>query len=1034
MHRKQGKTIMRLKAGLLGASMVLASMSGAVMPMRAAEQETQIKICGSDVEAAAQNRNGLTYKGFGVLSCNSTSDLLVDYKYQAPKAYEAILDTLFGGEHPLMNHVKIEMGNDGNNSTGADSCTKRSEDEEADASRSPGFILAADAKKVNPDIKISVLRWEMPTWVENAWKSNKKVDGYDACYRWYKETIFDAYEKYGYLPDYVNPDKNETWSPDADFIKWFKNALVEEEDFPEYMSEEAIEKYHQIKIIASDENVSLNIVPSMRKDRKLYDAVDAIGFHYSTGTDTATKDYVKMADEDDKEVWYSEGCGSFSYSGYQKNKTEAYGKGTIGGYQSPLAMCDCMVKSAVYSRKTHYVFQPAIGSFYEGSQYDHKELLSAREPWAGSVHFDEAIYLLGHFSKFAKTGWENEENSEGIWRFIATASDNQSEGTEHLKNEKGKPSYMTLASPDKKDFSIIFVNNSSERQNYRISVEDIEMESDASLELWQSSTDQYMQYMGNVEKEDSSYEIVVEPFSIVTATSLSCHDKPEYQKRLPVESAKYILDTNENGSKLDVEGDILYADDFEYTSYSEGYLTARGNEPRYFVDQSGAFYVENGKLVQGLENKVSQWQDNEPNTVVGDYRWMNYEASVDVYPGENGSAGLVIRQQTGMNYKGSGYSLQIDKSGQWKLMKRETVLNSGKVSGKDSYRLTLIAQGAHITALVDGEEVSSFQDKNPEYFGRIKLFSSWEKTAFDNLKVEKLEQDDTIDTLPYAGFLLDNADDAVVYSDGWNIKCNGSSNDWYRSTSETSKTGTSFSFPINARGFALLGNNATTAKISIEVDGEEIESGASTKTASNHGTSYLYYGLEEGEHEVTVTVNSGKFVLDAILPLGQKMPEVIDPGVIEEEETLQDPDVSPAPTQTPMPTPSPATPEPSATPSVSPVCGKQTPAPQGCAASNGQIAKCIPLCRATNLKCKKQKKKIRITWKRIKEADGYVLQRATGNKGAFRTMKKIVGNKKTTYLDKKIKKGKVYRYRIRCYRKYMDTVIYSSYSKIKKVK
>ena len=110
------------------------------------EAEKEIVIKGADVDTAAQNKNGLTWKGYGVLSGNSTSDLLMDYKTESPKAYQELLETLFGGEYPLMTHVKIEMGNDGNNSTGADSCTMRFEDEEADASRSPGFQLAADAK------------------------------------------------------------------------------------------------------------------------------------------------------------------------------------------------------------------------------------------------------------------------------------------------------------------------------------------------------------------------------------------------------------------------------------------------------------------------------------------------------------------------------------------------------------------------------------------------------------------------------------------------------------------------------------------------------------------------------------------------------------------------------------------------------------------------------------------------------------------------------------------------------------------------
>ena len=100
-------------------------------------------INGADVEAAANNVNGLTYKGFAMLSCNSTSNLLLDYKTSAPEKYWELLEYLFGGENPVFTHIKIEMGNDGNNSTGADACTMRYENEEADASRSPGFALAA---------------------------------------------------------------------------------------------------------------------------------------------------------------------------------------------------------------------------------------------------------------------------------------------------------------------------------------------------------------------------------------------------------------------------------------------------------------------------------------------------------------------------------------------------------------------------------------------------------------------------------------------------------------------------------------------------------------------------------------------------------------------------------------------------------------------------------------------------------------------------------------------------------------------------
>ena len=375
----------------------------------AANVDGVVSITGTDVEAAAKNVNGWTYKGLGMLNGNSTSNLLLDYKSENPQAYWSMMQYLFGGEYPLFSNIKMEMGNDGNNSTGAEACTKRYEDEEADASRSPGFVMAADAKKINPNVKVSILRWEYPNWVK------AKADGtekYAAIYKWYKETIFDAYEKYGYVVDYIDPDKNETGSPDGGIIKYFANALENETDFPSYFTEEAKKAYNNIKIVASDENKGLKIVPLMRSDSGVYDAVDAIGFHYRTN---ATDDYIKMADVDDKEVWYSEGCATFGYSELQENKTTEYGAGTIGGYQSPLALLDSLPNAFVGSRRTMYMFQPAIGSFYEGIQYGHKELLSARDPWSGYIHYDPVLYILKTASQASSASLSSHKSSEEVW-------------------------------------------------------------------------------------------------------------------------------------------------------------------------------------------------------------------------------------------------------------------------------------------------------------------------------------------------------------------------------------------------------------------------------------------------------------------------------------------------------------------------------------------------------------------------------------------------------------------------------------------
>ena len=69
----------------------------------------------------------------------------MDYKAEAPGKYWELINTLFGGDHPIFTHIKIEMGNDGNTSTAADPATIRFEGEEADASRSPGWQLVQEA-------------------------------------------------------------------------------------------------------------------------------------------------------------------------------------------------------------------------------------------------------------------------------------------------------------------------------------------------------------------------------------------------------------------------------------------------------------------------------------------------------------------------------------------------------------------------------------------------------------------------------------------------------------------------------------------------------------------------------------------------------------------------------------------------------------------------------------------------------------------------------------------------------------------------
>ncbi|KOU62366.1 GH59 galactosidase [Streptomyces sp. MMG1533] len=907
----------------LAAATAMALAAGVVTAPAAhtADDPVEVVVNGDDVRA--DNVNGLTYKGLGVLSCNSTSNLLMDYKAEHPARYWQLVRVLFGGKNPLINHVKVEMGSDTNTSTGSDPATMRTADELADASRSPGFQLAADAKTVNPKLKVSILRWVMPQWVQNQWN---KGTGADEMYKWYKETILDAYEKYGYMVDYVDPDTNETRDPNEAFIKWYKNAILTDTDFtdsrygiPAEKREQAEKAYHSIKIIASDENDTLNMGPSVLSDAELFGIVDAVGYHYTTedrhdgaaGSDTYLP-YTRLATgenkyDEDKEVWYSEGTASFGYTDYRVNNTEGpNGTSTgIGGVQSALDLANRQVKSYANSKRTHYIFQPAIGSFYEGAQYSHKELVSARDPWSGYLHYDAALYVMQHFTQFAKTGWEDDTNTAGIWRTVPEASYSGVSGTVNLDGSNGAPSYMTLADPRKKDFSTIVVNDSDQPKTYRIKAENMRLGSDPTMEIWETrGPDAGRPYDANFKRlvdeiqpvGDGYYTYTVRPRSIVTLTTLDkSHDKATKQ-RLPESGDRTVLDTDATGKKHNTRDNVLYADDFGYEEEgrvrvgtgngahkaSQSYLRSRGDQPRYMVDQTGAWEVGedasgNNVLYQYMDQSMKDtgaWNRNTPNTTVGDFRWENYRATVDVsFPDPDGGlAALGVRQQKGMAISDAAYNVRIAPTGAWTFYEYGKAVTSGTVAASDSYRLAVEAKGSTITTYIDGKAVFTYQDPTPQTEGRVKLGTDFHKTAFDNLKVEKIDG-----YTPYARAQLDNMDGSVTYDGTWNRNAAlGDAMDWYRSTSTSTTAGASFTVPFRGTGIDVIGGNNGTAVLDVHVDGKLIARDVKTAATDKRLATYALRGLPDGPHTARFVLKSGKIVLDAFNALSGDVDRVAD--------------------------------------------------------------------------------------------------------------------------------------------------------------
>ncbi|MBN1608197.1 MAG: hypothetical protein JW940_16305 [Polyangiaceae bacterium] len=874
-------------------------------PTAAAAAVTSISLDGNDIRS--DNVNGLTFKGFGVLSANGTSELLMDYKSEQPEAYARLLRVLFGGTHPIITQVKIEMGNDRNNSTGPNAATMRLQNEAANVRREAGFQLAADAKRLNPDLKVSILRWNAPGWAN----SNDKI------YTWYKNTILAAYRVYGYMVDYVNPGVNES-APDLNWTKQYAEQVQGDTTGFNDTTEQAL--YNSIQVVISDEVQVGSFGDDMVSDAGLRDAVSVAAYHYNTDDDSAGN-YKKLAEQYDKEVWNSEAQATFSNTAFRP----VAGSG-IGGTYSALEMGNTIIKGFVNSRRTHFIYQPAIGSFYEGGQYSYKELLSARDPWSGWIHYDAGVDVLKHFSWFAQVGWEDPSNSAGIWRVVPQSSDTGATGTNPVNGRNGTPSYMTLAAPDKRDFSAIFVNDSATARTYELQATNMAFTGDPALELWETRAadtgkafnTNYMTYLCDMSADTSGvYSITVKPWSVVTATTLVVAEDPEYNVPLPAESARTVLDTDATGSAHDTSDTILYADDFDYSAKTvpvigpggeitgnEDYITSRGGPqsviPRYVSDRNGAFeaFLPNGSTDYVLRQQLDQsaaalggtWNNGDPITGIGDKRWLNYKASVDVSfensSTQNGKnyAAIGARQQGGGSshtMSGTPYFLKYSFDGSWQLLVDGTAAASGNVvSGSGGvtvagfearydawHNLALQVVDDEVTAYLDGQTLATYTDPDPRLSGRVDLASGYYYTRFDNLKVETVAG-----SPPYYSELLDDQETVdlgsppaakLIYGGSWSHTNGEDMYNYMRSLSKGS-TGATLAYTFTGTGLDILGPNNGSAKLEVTVDGQVVSASANTMASRQCYQTFTLRDLGATAHTVQFKVSSGTLTVDAV--------------------------------------------------------------------------------------------------------------------------------------------------------------------------
>lgn len=133
----------RITALAIGAAIMCTAVNTVFAENNNRGDTVNIKIDGSK----ANTSENLLYRGQGMISCNGSSRLLLDYKEKNPESYNKILEHLYGKNGLKFTHFKLEMGADVNTSSGTEPTTMRYEDEKADVTRGAGFQLAADIKR-----------------------------------------------------------------------------------------------------------------------------------------------------------------------------------------------------------------------------------------------------------------------------------------------------------------------------------------------------------------------------------------------------------------------------------------------------------------------------------------------------------------------------------------------------------------------------------------------------------------------------------------------------------------------------------------------------------------------------------------------------------------------------------------------------------------------------------------------------------------------------------------------------------------------
>jgi len=358
-------------------------------------------------------------------------------------------------------------------------------------------------------------------------------------------------------------------------------------------------------------------------------------------------------------------------------------------------------RSYIVGKVTNIITWSLVTSYFDNLSLPNSGLMIAKTPWSGHYEVQPAIWAAAHTTQFAEPGWKYVDSGCGFLK---------------------KGSYVTLKSPDDKDYSIII--ETVDTTGEQTATFDLGSKlSGKSLHVWKTTRGKCeFEKQADLKVRNNKFTIQLEGKSAYSITTTSGQTKGNY----PIPENKPFP--------------FPYQTDFENETI--------GQLPKYFMDQAGVFEVQSrhdgkGKCLkqvvaqQGIEWEVGQ--NPAVETILGDTLWTDYEVQTDVFIPENtGYAkilGRVMEMKRGGDYP-EGYTFVINTGNRWSLFAGSQEIAKGETSfpALAWHHLTMKLIGNSISVSVNHKEIVRIN--NTKYtHGLAGLGSSFNLAEFDNFKV-----------------------------------------------------------------------------------------------------------------------------------------------------------------------------------------------------------------------------------------------------------------------------------------------------------